>query len=84
MDETESCLEWLIHQVGEVVLDLLSSLNVDKFQDNRCKEVDILVLYFFVVSHFLNFQTHVSADATYFLVFPHILIHLQQSFSLRS
>lgn len=90
MDEAESSLKALVHQMGEMILNLLSSLNISKFTDYSCQKVHILVFYLLLSFHFFDFETHIAANSsntssrTLPFISVEIAIHLHQGLLIRS
>ena len=76
MDEVKLGFERLVNKMGEVVLDLLGSLDVNEVLKARTYAVNLIVLDFFAFIHALYLQTHVAAYSSYLLVTLEVLVHL--------
>ena len=64
MDESKGCFETFVHQMSEMVLHLLSPLNVSKFTSYPCQKVYFFVFYFLLTIDLLDFETHVAANSS--------------------
>lgn len=55
MDEPKGSFKWFIHQMSEVVFNLLGSLNVYQLQDDTCEKVNIFVIHLIGLLSLLDF-----------------------------
>lgn len=83
MNESEGSFEWFIHKMGEVILYLLSSLDVYELRAEAGQAINLLIFKFFILFSLLDFQTHVATDSTYVRVIFHVLVHFHESLSIR-
>lgn len=75
MYELEKRLKGLVQKVGEVVLDLLSTLNVHEFVRDTGETVEIFLIDILLLLVSLDFETHIAANATKILVLREVLVH---------
>jgi hypothetical protein len=83
MDETKRCLKRLIDQMSEVILNLLSSLDVNKFGCYICQKINVLIVHLFAGVYLFHFETHIATYSTNAGVFLHKLVHFYKSCALR-
>ena len=83
MDEAKGSLERLVYQMGKVILDLLSPLDICELKRNARQKINFIVLYLLAFMHSLEFQAHVSADSSNMLIISHVFVHLMKGFSFR-
>ena len=55
MNEVESCLERLINQMGKMILNLLSSLYIDKMHKKLAYKIDLAFLKLIFLSKIFYF-----------------------------
>lgn len=83
MNEAKGSFKGFVHQMSEVILNLLSTLYICHFEANLRKKVNIIKLTLFLFFELLDFETHVAAYSTHIRITPHIVIHLEKGFSIR-
>lgn len=82
MNKLEQSLEWLIHQMWKVILNLLSSLYINEMKKESTKPIDILFkLLIFLLKPF-DSEIHITTNSTTFFVFLHMFVHFKESILL--
>jgi len=67
--------------MGEMILNLLSSLDISKFIDYPCQKIDIFIFYLLLSLYLLDFETHVSTNSSHTsagsqsFVFTEVAVH---------
>lgn len=84
MDKLEYRFERLVNQMGEVVFDLLCFLNVNKVKTKSTEPVEIFFFVHLLILNLLCLQTHIATNASDMRPSPHVVVHLVQSFRVRS
>lgn len=75
MNKLEDRLEGFVDQMCEMVLDLLSLLDIEKVEAKATEPIEIFIFMHFLIFHLLGFKTHVSADSSHVGPSSHVVIH---------
>ena len=83
MDELEDGLEGLINKMGEVILDLLSLLDIEDVDNDATQPIQVLVFVHLFILNLFCLQTHVAADSAHSWMSFHIAVHLVYGLRIR-
>ena len=82
MNKIEQRFERFVNQVGKMVLQLLSSLNIKKFHKEGRDTIDRVIVMLFFLYPF-DLESHISAHSSYSLILIHKVQHFDKGASLR-
>ena len=84
MNKSERGFKGLVHEMCKMILNLLSSLNINKMKSDICQAVNFFIFYLLRFIYFLHFQTHVTANTSDIWILFHVFVHIHECMTFRS
>ncbi len=81
--KASTCFKWLVDQMRDMILELLSPLDVNEIEKKLTRTINRATFNFFMIMKFFHPQTHIPANTANIVISLHMITHFPQSLLLR-